>query len=220
MRDSRGGALRHSGVVQDVTQRHKTEDSLKAAREQADAANRSKSEFIANMSHEIRTPMTAILGYVELLGEMATSDEARDYVVTIRRNGLYLLEIINDILDLSKIEADKIELSRELFCPVRLVEDVQSIMTVRATESRISLNIDYSSGMPKAIYADPKRLKQVLINLVGNAIKFTDQGAVTLSARYENSANRLFFKVSDTGIGMTERQIGQLFPAIHSSRFV
>ncbi len=206
-----GKTLRHSGVIWDITEYRQAEANLKKAQQQAEAASRSKSEFIANMSHEIRTPMTAILGYVDLLGDLAASDEARDFVVTIRRNGLYLLEIINDILDLSKIEANKIELYAESFSPIGLIEDVQSIMSVRAAESNIEFNIDYASEVPSLISTDPKRLKQILINLVGNAIKFTDRGKVTLSTRYDEASNRFHFEVRDTGIGMSKSQISQLF---------
>ncbi|TWT33877.1 Aerobic respiration control sensor protein ArcB [Posidoniimonas corsicana] len=210
VRGKSGRTIRHSGVIWDVTPRHDAEASLREAREQAELANRSKSEFLANMSHEIRTPMTAILGYVDLIGESATNAEAQQHVATVRRNGLYLLEIINDILDLSKIEADKIELFAEPFSPISVVEDVRSVMGVRAAESGIKFELD-CSDVPEVIVSDLKRLKQILINLIGNAIKFTDRGVVTLSVRYDKSTNRIEFQVADTGIGMTKRQIHQLF---------
>jgi len=204
---------------------------LELAREQAQAASQSKSEFLANMSHEIRTPMTAILGYAELLNGLVLQSEANDYLKTIRRNGDYLLEIINDILDLSKIEAGKLELNPELFDPSRVVEDVRSIMNVRAIENDLQLNVRYEGKMPRQIESDPKRLKQVLINLVGNAIKFTKKGQVEIVVRYEAafnsrnasphastgvtqsdaSANRLMFDIIDTGIGMTDEQQSKLF---------
>jgi len=211
VRNKSGNVIRNAGVIWDVTQRHEAESSLRDARALAETANRSKSEFLANMSHEIRTPMTSILGYVDLLREDAVSGTSRDYIETIRRNGYYLLDIINDILDLSKIEAGRVELVAEVFSPLRLVEDVRSIMSVRAAENQIGFEVACGERVPGTVCADQKRLKQILINLVGNAIKFTDQGTVTLSASYEQSTNRLSFEVADTGIGMTERQLKRLF---------
>lgn len=211
VRGKSGKTLRHAGVIWDVTQRHQWEASLNEARELAETANRSKSEFLANMSHEIRTPMTAILGYVELLEEKPPCGETREYLATIRRNGRYLLEIINDILDLSKIEAGRIELNLEQFSPNLLMEDVRSIMSVRAFEKNIDFTVDCHRQVPDWICADKKRLKQILINLVGNAIKFTDRGSVSVSVIYDATANLIRFQVADTGIGMTESQIQELF---------
>lgn len=211
VRGKSGIVVRNAGVIWDVTPRHEAESSLRDARELAETANRSKSEFLANMSHEIRTPMTAILGYVDLLRENAADGETREYVETIRQNGLYLLDIINDILDLSKIEAGRVELVVEPFSPLQLVEDVRGIMSVRAAENQIGFEVKCHERIPKRISADQKRLKQILINLVGNAIKFTDQGTVTLSVYYDSSTNRLSFEVADTGIGMTQRQMRRLF---------
>ncbi len=211
LRGKSGQVVRHAGILWDVTQQREAAATLQIAREQAEAANRSKSEFLANMSHEIRTPMTAILGYVELLGQDLDEDEEREYIATIRRNGLYLLDIINDILDLSKIEAEKIELKIEPFSPISLIEDIRSIMEVRAAERAIEFEVDYISDVPEAIVTDPKRLKQILVNLVGNAIKFTERGSVKLSVGYDEQNHRIRFQVVDTGIGMTEKQIERLF---------
>ncbi|MEW4490758.1 ATP-binding protein [Thalassoglobus sp. JC818] len=206
-----GKTLRHVGIIWDVTQRHESELALRDARQQAEAANRAKSEFLANMSHEIRTPMTAILGYIDLISEKVDDLDIQDHITTIRNNGRFLMEIINDILDLSKIEAGKFDLSVERFSPSRLLEDVRSMMNIRATENRIDLEINYDGLIPEYILTDQKRLKQILINLVGNAIKFTDRGSVTLSILYEQQNNRIEFRVEDTGIGMTKRQIDRLF---------
>ncbi len=158
---------------------------LNEARMVAEAANASKSAFLANMSHEIRTPMTAILGYAELLKDSIDSVEAIQYLQTIQNNGSYLLEIINDILDLSKIEAGKLDAVTERFEPYRLIEDVRSIMEVRAKESGLTLEVCYETKLPKVIQSDAKRLKQILINLVGNAIKFTLHGKVQIKARFD-----------------------------------
>jgi signal transduction histidine kinase/CheY-like chemotaxis protein len=196
-----------SGV--DVTNRYEFESKLRDARAAAEAANLSKSAFLANMSHEIRTPMTAILGYTDLIAEKVTDAEVSENLRTIRRNGGFLLEIINDILDLSKIEVDKLELSSEEFSLVGLLEDVCSIMSLRASEKGIDVHLNLSDRLPDLVKADAKRLKQILVNLVGNAVKFTAAGNVTIRADFEDS--RLKFEVEDTGIGMSEEQLQKLF---------
>ncbi len=214
------------GTLLDITQQHQFEEQLKAARDVAEAANRSKSAFVANMSHEIRTPMTAILGYADLIRDMIEHPDAVSHLQTIRRNGAYLLEIINDILDLSKIEAGKLDIEYERFEPVQLIEDVRSVMEVRATEGGLKLDVEYDGMLPQVIESDAKRLKQILINLVGNAIKFTKSGRVNMRVRYDsgiglqpvNAAQdtletypALTFDIIDTGIGMNEDQMERLF---------
>ena len=197
------------GTFLDITAQRESEEILATAKRQAEAASESKSAFLANMSHEIRTPMTAILGYADLLEERVIDDESRDYLGTIRRNGDYLLGIINDILDLSKIEADKFDIDVELFDPSKVVEDVRGIMDVRANERGIKLVVDYATSIPIIIESDAKRLKQILINLVGNAIKFTTHGGVKILVAYAD--RKLRFEVCDTGIGMTPEQRERLF---------
>ncbi|TWU17575.1 Autoinducer 2 sensor kinase/phosphatase LuxQ [Novipirellula galeiformis] len=207
-----GKTRRFAGINWDITEQREFERSLQDARLQAEVANRSKSEFLANMSHEIRTPMTAIIGYVDLIAESIHDEQTLDYIRTIRTNGSFLLDIINDILDLSKIEAGKFDVLPEQFAPNRLVEDVWSIMGVRAKESNIELEVEYEGLIPSRIETDPKRLKQILINLVGNAIKFTDRGCVRLQVRFDVAGDgKMHFDVIDTGIGMTPRQIEKLF---------
>ncbi|MAX38910.1 PAS domain S-box protein [Gimesia sp.] len=197
------------GTLLDITSQRQFEQSLKEAREMAEAANESKSAFLANMSHEIRTPMTAIMGYIDLIDELIDHKIASTYLNTVRRNGDFLLDIINDILDLSKIEAGKLDINRERFSPHLLLEDVCSIMDVRAAESRLDLDIFYEGTIPAEIESDPKRLKQILINLVGNAIKFTMQGSVKIFVSCNNRI--LQFVIVDTGIGITKRQQKRLF---------
>ncbi len=172
------------GTIVDITQQREFEESLQQARTQAVAASESKSAFLANMSHEIRTPMTAILGYADLLREHLSNEEAIGHLGTIRRNGGYLLEIINDILDLSKIEAGKFEVDRSRFAVTKVLEDVRSIMEVRAKEGGLTLDVGYEGKLPSFVESDPKCLKQILINLVGNAIKFTKKGGVKIVVEY------------------------------------
>ena len=197
------------GTVLDITKQREFEHSLDEARALAEAANESKSVFLANMSHEIRTPMTAILGYTDLVADRVQDDEAASHLRTIRRNGYFLLDIINDILDLSKIEAGMLDVTCERFAPDQLVEDVRSIMEVRAIENHLTLDVEYRGLIPAQIESDAKRLKQILINLVGNAIKFTKQGSVQVVVSYRDQS--LQFDIIDTGIGMTKHQQKRLF---------
>jgi len=191
---------------------------LERARIAAEAATKSRSEFLANMSHEIRTPMTAILGFTDvLLGEEGLErapPERVQALETIQRNGQYLLSLINDVLDLSKIEAGKLDVERTTCSPVEVLADVASLMRVRARAKNIPLTIEYSGPIPAQIQSDPIRLRQILINLVGNAIKFTETGGVRMAACLVQSLGdppRLRFDVVDTGIGMTPEQLNRLF---------
>ncbi len=186
----------------------------KLLRADADAANRSKSQFLANMSHEIRTPMTAILGFAEIVLGNVTDPQNVDGLQTIQRNGQYLLQIINDILDLSKIESGKLEVEQIECSPRQVLNDVVSLMNVRAQAKGLTLEIKYDGPTPKQIISDPTRLRQILINLVGNSIKFTEVGSVQIVVRVleaDSAAPSLQFDVVDCGIGMTEKQVDNLF---------
>ena len=193
-----------------------TRDKLKRAKETAEAANRFKSAFFANISHEIRTPLTAINGFAELLLNAERTEEERlaDARV-IRRNGEHLLTLINDILDLSKIEAGKMSVERILCCPAGVVGEVCSMLRQRAVEKGLALEVKFDGPIPKMIRTDPTRLRQVLINLIANAIKFTKEGGVSLavsvkpSFRVENPL--LEIKITDTGMGIPLEQQAELF---------
>jgi signal transduction histidine kinase/DNA-binding NarL/FixJ family response regulator len=205
-------AARNDDLEARVTER--TRD-LARANEALAAASRSKSEFLANMSHEIRTPMAAVLGYADLLLDHdLDASERLGHVQTIRRNGEHLLELINDILDLSKIEAGKASVESIPCSPSRIVVDVASLMRVRAAEKSLWFEIDYLTPVPDVIAGDPTRLRQILTNLVGNAIKFTERGGVRILVRCDDrdaGRPRISFCVADTGVGLTGEQIAGLF---------
>lgn len=189
---------------------------LRDSQLQAESASRVKSEFLANMSHEIRTPMTAILGYTDLLledGDLHHAPPERiDALRTIRRSGDHLLGLINDILDLSKIEAGKMSVELIPCSPRQLVADVERLLRPRAVEQGIDLLMEFSGPVPAYVRSDPTRLRQVLVNLVGNAIKFTAEGGVHVLVRYLPGKNELLeFDVLDTGEGMTAEQAERLF---------
>lgn len=189
------------------------DERLRQAKLDAEKANRAKSDFLANMSHEIRTPLTAILGFADVLTEAESVVDAKNAAATIVRNGKHLLSLINDILDISKVEAGKLELELKSIDPIRLIAEVKSLMQVKAKSSNLDLNVTFSSPVPKAIQSDATRLKQALLNVLGNAIKFTESGSVTLNVNLHDHTDEalLEFDVIDTGIGLTESQVRQLF---------
>ena len=186
------------------------------ARRTAEAANESKTSFLTNMSHEIRTPMTAIMGYADLLAEVPSDPEERDrYLTIIRRNGKHLLSLINDLLDLSKIEAGEMPVVIRPCHVAAVVADVASIMRVRADERGIALTAEYTTAIPEVVLTDSDRLRQALVNLVGNAVKFTEEGGVrivvALVPSWRDGQGAIRFEITDTGIGMDHDAMGRLF---------
>ncbi|QDU58756.1 response regulator [Aeoliella mucimassa] len=189
---------------------------LKRAITAAEHANRTKSKFLANMSHEIRTPLNGILGFTEVLMRDRLSisdDESDEYLHTIRRSGQHLLALINDVLDISKIEADQLQVENIAYSPHQIISETISVLRVAATEKGIGLDYRWESTIPSTIETDPYRLKQLLLNLVGNAIKFTDQGSVVVVARIESAAENpeLVVEVRDTGIGIAQEKLDAIF---------
>ena len=198
------------GTLLDITQQRQFEESLKSARQMAEAANKSKSIFLANMSHEIRTPMTAILGFSELLERNDLEDDPAlisDAIQTIRTNATHLLSVINDILDMSKIEAGRMKVEQIAFSPVQILEEVMSLLKPRALGKGIQLELHFDTLLPKVIYSDPTRVRQILLNLVGNSIKFTEVGSVNIHVAYFVQSNQIQFRIVDSGIGMTPAQL-------------
>ncbi|WP_347245143.1 PAS domain S-box protein [Thermogutta sp.] len=227
-----GTVQHHVAIIRDISQRKAAEEqlakyaavleannqALQELYERAEMATRAKSEFLANMSHEIRTPMTAILGYTEMLLDDLTREgckpEHRAALQTIQKNGNYLLQLINDILDLSKIEAGKLRLEMQPFPLRETLDDIIALMRIRAEEKRLPLLLEVLTPLPDMIISDPIRIRQILINLIGNAIKFTEEGEVRVrvSCMPQEAGNaRLQFDVIDTGIGIPPDLLARLF---------
>ena len=201
-------------IVQDRTAEleNRTQDLI-VAKEAAELATQCKSEFLANMSHEIRTPMTAILGFAETIADNVENPENVDAIATVRRNAEYLLVIISDILDLSKVEAGKMEMEIAAHSPCDVIAEVASLVKIRAQAKALAFEVEYIGAIPETIQTDATRLRQILINLIGNAIKFTEVGGVRLISRFVQNDDEPFmqFDVLDTGIGMTDEQTSRLF---------
>jgi len=211
-----GGATRGVLVsLEDITPLELKEAELRQSRDAADKANSAKSEFLARMSHEIRTPLNAILGFADVLrrGFAENEQERQEYLGTIHSSGQHLLALINDILDLSKVEAGRMELEKVRCSPHQLIRQVVSELSIRAKEKNLSLEYSAPQGLPESITTDPVRFRQVLFNLAGNAIKFTPKGSVRIVARMAKVDQRwkLAVDVIDSGIGMSSESQGKIF---------
>ena len=209
-----GSCVGKISVARDVTERNRGEEALRAARAAAESANHAKSAFLARMSHEIRTPMNGVLGMTELLLETELSSTQRKYAETVHRSGNNLLGIINDVLDFSKIEAGKLELDHVDFDVRRTLEDVVDMLAERAHSKGLDLACSVPAGLPTHVVGDPLRMGQILTNLTGNAIKFTEKGSVLISVScVEDGAEKVTmrFDVKDTGLGISNEAQGRIF---------
>jgi signal transduction histidine kinase len=200
----------------ELRDRAEAERRLQQAKTAADEANRAKGDFLAIMSHEIRTPLNAVMGFANLLGESRLDETQRSYVDTIRNEGARLGTLINDILDLSKIEKGHLTLECVPFCPSEIADDVRRLFGPRAQQRNIELRLNVGDTASLVVEGDPLRLRQVLVNLVDNALKFTARGSVTIALAWKPPAiqsgpGQLTLRVSDTGIGIAREKVGRLF---------
>ncbi|WP_439134989.1 response regulator [Pseudomaricurvus sp.] len=205
-------AIRYAVARKDMEQE-------RVKRIQAQAENRSKSEFLAHLSHELRTPLTAILGYTDLLSNLSDNKTSQDYIQIIKRNGNYLLNLLNDVLDLSKIDAGKLDIQRQPVSLDEVLSNLVGLMEIKAHEKGIEFTVTADEALPQTVITDATRLQQVLINIIGNAIKFTDDGSVDVKLEVrdgdslQSEVNRctLVFHVHDTGIGLDNKELARLF---------
>ena len=214
LKDANGAIYAVCGISTDITERKRAEIEITEARDRAEEATKAKSTFLAMMSHEIRTPMNGVMAMVQMLEETSLSDDQRGMAATIRSSSNALLTIINDILDFSKIEAGKLDIEKIPFSLLDVIEDGADLIAPRADEKGLDLLTEIEPAIPRSLKGDPTRVRQVLLNLLGNAVKFTENGRISLKLREigaEGDIRRYRFEVNDTGIGMSEEQRAKLF---------
>jgi len=212
LRDSEGNMIEVIGAWVDITERKQAELALKEAKEAAEAANRAKTEFLANISHELRTPLNGVLGFTQVLQKQTDiTPKHREYLNYIGRSGNHLLTLINDLLDLSKIEAGRLEMENSIFHFLDFIDSIAEMFEFRATHKDIGFVYEKAATLPEYVIGDEKRLRQILINLLGNAIKFTHQGYVALKVFSDEEF--IYFRIKDTGLGIAEEDLGRIFLA-------
>ena len=201
------------GTLDDITEKRKVTDALIIAKENAEYANKAKSEFLANMSHEIRTPMNGVLGMLSMLKDSKMNREQQDYVKTAMDSGETLLALLNDILDLSKIESGKLDFERAEFDLHSVIEDSATLFAEKANNKDVELAVHIAKSVPELVFGDQTRLRQILMNLLSNAIKFTDVGEVVISVEAVSfkGKSQILFKIKDTGLGITKEQQDKIF---------
>lgn len=212
--DRAGGVAYAIAAFVDMTERKQLDEDLRKAKEEAEAASRAKGDFLASMSHEIRTPLNAIIGVADVLADAPMAGEQKEYVELLRRSGDVLLNLINDILDLSKIEAGRLELESEPFDLREVVEPTAEMMALRAHKKGLELLCHVAPDIPSVLVGDPNRLRQVIVNLLGNALKFTERGHILIRVekdRMRSAPGALIFSVSDTGIGIPADKLAAVF---------
>jgi signal transduction histidine kinase len=208
----------NAALTAEIQVRRAAEEKLRLARDLAEAASKAKTDFLANMSHEIRTPMTAILGYADLaLDDHEDPARRKEHLEVIKRNGHHLLTIINDILDLSKLEAGEMQVAREPVDLRAITAGVVEILRVHADQKGLELSAVVEATVPPTVETDAVRFRQMLLNLLGNAVKFTEQGSVSVRTRYSSSDSTLTVEISDTGIGIPAAAIDRVFQPFHQA---